>query len=101
MIQFTLRKIIDNMQNANFNHEDLDDKVAKAIELSKKKAEKKKQEKKEVAGGTLKTKKKSLAQGRAAKQGVGTFAPIQSSLKHHHLVDENELRNSPTGTCGS
>lgn len=51
LIQFTLRKIIDNMQNANFNPEDLDDKVAKAIELSKKKAEKKKQEKKEVAVG--------------------------------------------------
>lgn len=83
----------------NFNPEDLAEKVKLALELKKKEAEKKnkkEQPKKDTATGTLRTKARAPPRGRISKRGAKTSATKQHAPKRS-LVDEDELRGSPSG----
>lgn len=82
----------------NLNSEAMAEKVALAIELSRKKAEKKKAKEQGKATGTLKTKVRAPPRPRGSKRTViETSAPDQSSPKCRGPVDMTELRDSLSG----
>lgn len=85
----------------NMSAEEMAEKIAQAMEMSRKKAEQKRE--KDQAGkgkstAILKTKTKAPPRARASKRSAGEASvPDQEGSKRRSLVDEDELQNSPSG----
>lgn len=85
----------------NMTAEEIAEKMAQAMELSRKRGEQKKSKEpsgKGKSSAALKTKSKAPPRPRGSKRSAGEASvPEQDVQKRRGLVDQEELRNSPSG----
>lgn len=96
-IQFTSDKVLEAMEN--LNAEEMREKVARALALSRQRADKRKEAAQGEAAGTPPPKAKNAAPGRGQKRATAEARAVggSSPKQIRASVDMDMLRNSPSG----